>query len=90
MLSRQDPSLDLDLGGGSSKLMCLQVRGQMHEGLLVPCVCKSLSFVSLRQNSDLGKERKPMHVRVDCLSLGRPLGCKPLSSQLELAEGKLL
>lgn len=37
----------------------------MRDFLYRVFVCKSLSFVSLRQNNDLGKERKPMYVRVD-------------------------
>lgn len=39
-------------------LSCLKVRDQVHKGLPVPCVCL---FVSLWQNSDVGKqERNPM------------------------------
>lgn len=58
VVSRQGPSLGLDLGGGSSNLGCLKARDQMHEGLPVPCVCLSLTFVSSWQSSDLGKKER--------------------------------
>lgn len=60
MLTRQGPTLGLDFGGGSSNLGCLKVRDQMHGGLPVPCVCLSLTFVSSRQSSDLGKKERDL------------------------------